>query len=219
MDYFDQLAITGELNDVGAAKRVNIPRSHRAGLEIESKGRFLQKNFWQTSMTFSQNKIKKFTELADDWDTFVQHEILHKNTDLALSPRILAGAELGREFLQSPDNQSLTFVLSQKYVGKQYLDNTQNEARKLAPYYYADLRARYFLKFKNKKTMALTASINNIFGKNFVSNGWTYHFFSKNYDPRSDDFYARKEGENEYNLTGFFPQAANYWLISLSMSF
>jgi iron complex outermembrane receptor protein len=32
MGYRDQLVLTGELNDVGAALRTNVPRSYRAGV-------------------------------------------------------------------------------------------------------------------------------------------------------------------------------------------
>ena len=36
MDYENQLIITGELNDVGAAIRTNVKDSYRRGVEISS---------------------------------------------------------------------------------------------------------------------------------------------------------------------------------------
>ena len=61
--------------------------------------------------------------------------------------------------------------------------------------------------------------VNNVFDKKYANNAWTYRFSSPSYDPRPDDPYARAEGNNIYNLTGFFPQAGRHWLLGLSADF
>src|SRR6185369_472914 len=39
MNYRDQLVLTGKVNDVGAYTRTNIPKSYRAGIELQAKWR------------------------------------------------------------------------------------------------------------------------------------------------------------------------------------
>ena len=60
MDYKDQLVITGELNDVGATLRSNVPESYRAGIEAEVGFELIEKVDIYANATFSQNKIATF---------------------------------------------------------------------------------------------------------------------------------------------------------------
>ncbi|MFZ4104365.1 MAG: TonB-dependent receptor, partial [Sediminibacterium sp.] len=89
MNYKDQLVLTGKINDVGAYTRTNVPKSYRAGLEIQVKYAFNKKYNTSYSITFSQNKIEAFTEYIDDYDQFTQVAIQHKNTNIALSPSLI----------------------------------------------------------------------------------------------------------------------------------
>jgi hypothetical protein len=61
--------------------------------------------------------------------------------------------------------------------------------------------------------------IANVLNQKYVNNGWTYRFNSPSYDPRPDDVYARSEGKNTYNLSGFFPQAGRHYSVGLSLDF
>ena len=52
--------MTGQVNDVGNAIRVNVPQSYRAGLELMANWKFASKWALSANTTFSQNKIKEF---------------------------------------------------------------------------------------------------------------------------------------------------------------
>lgn len=216
MDYFNQLAQTGRLNDVGAATRVNVPRSHRAGLEIESNWTFLKNGNWSMAACFSRNKIRRFEEFVDDWDTGEQTKIAHTHTDLSFSPNLVLSSEASWQFLQTPENQRLGFIFSGKHVGRQFLDNTSNGLRQLAAYTSFDARLRFVSTKILGRELALLFSLNNVFDARFSSNGWTYHFQSTGYDPTPDDPYSRAEGNDFYNLTGLFPQAGRHFLATLN---
>ncbi|MCD4773713.1 MAG: TonB-dependent receptor, partial [Bacteroidales bacterium] len=69
MDYKDQLVLTGEINNVGAAIMANVPNSYRTGVEIATGIKFLEKFRWDVNATFSENKIKNFTEYVDNWSS------------------------------------------------------------------------------------------------------------------------------------------------------
>jgi len=62
--------------------------------------------------------------------------------------------------------------LLSKYVGKQYLDNTANEARSIKAYTTQDIRLKYTM----KKGPAFTLLLNNVLNEMYSSNGYTYSY-------------------------------------------
>ncbi|MFT5764975.1 MAG: iron complex outermembrane receptor protein, partial [Saprospiraceae bacterium] len=127
MLYKNQLALTGQINDVGEAIRTNIEDSYRLGLELTGAIELTKGMDLNIAATFSQNKISEFTEYRDNWDTGGQDEILHTDSDLAFSPNVITSGELEYDFLNNKNDKSLKVALLGKYVGKQYIDNTSNE--------------------------------------------------------------------------------------------
>jgi iron complex outermembrane receptor protein len=221
MYYKDQLVLTGELNDVGAAIRTNVDRSYRAGLELEGAW------IWEgiqvgAAATFSRNKAIEFIEKIDNWDTGQQISVEHKNTDLAFSPNIIANFQLGYQMQLIKIGQisfSPEITLLTKYVGDQYLDNTSNPDALIDAYWFSDLRLTVPLQYKNQ-VFKISFWINNLWDNLYVSNGWIYRFQSEGYNPISDDPYARRESlDNRYNLTGLFPQAGRNWLLGIQYLF
>ena len=222
MLYNDQLVLTGQINDVGAAIRVNVPDSYRAGLEFSGGLDLSKKLTLGGNLTLSQNKIKSFTEYRDNWDTWGQEQIEHNDTDIAFSPNVIAGGDLTyhvfRESLKE-ENKALSFSLFGKYVGEQFIDNTSNENTILEAYFFSDFRIQYDFRTKFLKEVSLKLMARNIFNTQYSANAWTYRFVSEAYNPVPDDAYARLEGDGTYNLTGFYPQAGINFLAGLSVRF
>jgi iron complex outermembrane receptor protein len=162
MNYKDQLVLTGKINDVGAYTRTNVPKSYRAGLELQVKYAFNKKYNTSYSITFSQNKIEEFTEYIDDYDQFTQVAIQHKNTNIALSPSLITN----RTFNWKP-NDKLSFFWTTKYTSKQFLDNTQNKDRQLDAFFINDLNAHWTILNKTKFTMLLQLYANNVLDVKF----------------------------------------------------
>lgn len=218
MQYRDQLVLDGRLNDVGAYIRTNVPDSYRAGVEIEGNillGRFFQLN---GSAALSRNRIREFTEYRDNWDAGGQERIVHRHTDLAFSPAVVARAEAAYKFIDQVDWMFST-ALAGKYVGEQYIDNTSNPNTRLPGFFFTDLRLNCDLKRVAGGSLHLILSVNNLFDARYVSNAWTYRYTSAGYDPVPDDPYSRSEGDGVYNQTGFFPQAGRHWMATLRMAF
>ncbi len=87
---------------------------------------------WQFNGTFSQNKIKKFTEYVDNWDYWSdpdnQSLQISKDlgtTDISFSPEITFG-----NFLTFNIYKGIAVNVNTHYVGKQYIDNTSNDEKK-----------------------------------------------------------------------------------------
>ena len=222
MYYKDQLALTGQINDVGEATRVNIQKSYRLGIELEGRNSLGPRFQSAASLTWSRNKAKAFTEFIDNWDTNTQERVEHTNTNLAFSPSWVGGYELTWLPLTTSllaDKHSLELSYLLKTVSKQNIDNTGNENTELPSYSFTNLRLRYQLKAKPFETLTLTFLIQNIWDNQYSTNAWTYRYRSAGYDARMDDPYARLEEGATYNLTGFYPQAGRSYLLGLSVAF
>ena len=184
MNYKDQLVLTGKINDVGAYTRTNVPKSYRAGLELQVKYAFNKKYNTSYSITFSQNKIEEFTEYIDDYDQFTQVAIQHKNTNIALSPSLITN----RTFNWKP-NDKLSFFWTTKYTSKQFLDNTQNKDRQLDAFFINDLNAHWTILNKTKFTMLLQLYANNVLDVKYAPNGYTFSYIYDRTLTTSNNFY------------------------------
>ncbi|MCP3930614.1 MAG: TonB-dependent receptor [Bacteroidetes bacterium] len=211
MLYKNQLALTGEINDVGEYSRRNIEDSYRFGLELTGSISILKNLQLNANATFSQNKVKAFTEYYDDFDVnfgwIGQQAILHKNTDLAFSPNIIAGGELTYDVLKNSkvtDSQNLNISLLSKFVGKQYIDNTSDENNILDPYFFSDIRIRYAVKTSFLNEIELTLLVMNIFDNLYETNAWSYRYGFDN---------------AVYIDQGFYPQAGRNFLLGVNLHF
>ncbi len=194
MLYKDQLVLTGKINDVGSYTRINVPNSYRAGIELQA-GFII--NSWMNinaNTTFSSNKIKSFTEYLDEYDVDFNYtdqlNVEHKNTDISFSPNTIAAATVTFIPLK---NMQLNLV--SKYVGEQYMDNTQNENRKLNSYFTEDFRLNYSLYKKLFSQVDFIVAVNNIFNKLYEPNANTYPYV---YDREvvNDNYYYPAAGTN-----------------------
>ena len=217
MQYNNQLILTGELNDVGSAVRVNIPNSFRRGVELTGTTMLSEKFTLKFNVTFSENKISSFREYIDNWDTGGKDEVTHENTDIAFSPSLIGGGQLVFTPFEK-DNGKLQFALVSKYVGEQYIDNTSSEFAKLDAYLVHDLRMSYMIKSTLFKEIEISSWIRNLSNQNYISNAWVYRF-NTTYDPTSYDMYANSEDGNTYNQIGAFNQAGINFFVGLKLRF
>ena len=184
MNYKDQLVLTGKINDVGAYTRTNVPKSYRAGIELQVKYALNKKYNTSYNITLSQNKIKEFTEYVDDYDQFTQVAIQHKNTNIALSPSLTTN----RTFNWKP-NDKFSFFWTTKYTSKQFLDNTENKTRILDSYFINDINAHWTILNKPKFNMLLQLYANNILNVQYAPNGYTYSYIYDGSVTTSNNYY------------------------------
>lgn len=172
MKYNNQLVLTGDLNDVGASIRTNVPDSYRLGTEINASVQLHDHWFWNANGTWSRNKIQSFTEVLFDYTIgFDVIENKYENTDIAFSPNLIAANAI----MYRPTDQ-LEFELTTKYVGDQFLDNTSNENRKLDAYTFSNLRVGYQWNPSFVRSIEFTGMVYNIFNTQYSSNGYTYSY-------------------------------------------
>ena len=190
MHYKDQLVLTGKINEVGAYTRTNIPSSYRTGIELEGAVAIHSKIHASANITLSRNKILDFTEYIDDYDNGGQQTTTYKLPDIGFSPNCIAGATF--EFLLS---KKLALNLLSKYVSQQYLDNTQNENRKLNAYYLQDMQLHYSLNFSRIKNASIILQASNIFNNLYEPNGYTFSYLY-NQELTTENYYYPMAGRN-----------------------
>jgi len=171
MHYKDQLVLTGKINDVGAYTRTNIPKSYRTGIELDGSVSITKWLKAAANLSLSRNKVIDFIEYVDDYDDGGQKSYDHKSADIALSPGVIGGATIS--FIPA---KNFEIGLLSKYVSKQFLDNTENEGRKLNPYYTQDARFIYTLQKGFLKEVNFIFQVNNIFNKKYEPSGYTFSY-------------------------------------------
>jgi iron complex outermembrane receptor protein len=199
MYYHDQLILTGEINDVGATILTNVSKSYRQGIEIETGIQILENLNWYENLTFSRNIIPVFTDLTDNWDTSGQDKETLKNKTISFSPSVIASSVLD----YSPF-KDFHINLNTKYVGKQYIDNTQNSDRMLNAYLVQNISFLYTLKKKVFKELTCQFVINNLFDEMYETNAWVYKYI---------------EGGSLHIMDGYFPQAGINYMFKVGLKF
>ena len=204
MGYKNQLVLTGALDDVGSPIRENSGKSYRTGIEIESVYKATNKLNISANISLSENKNvdykTNYNGVITDWG----------DTDISFSPNVISSA--GIQFSASQD---LTFTLLNKFVGNQYMSNTESNISKLSSYSTTDLNILYTIEnsalwmFGSAyfSEIIVTAMINNIFNKEYVSNGYYYTY---------DDTWSDPNLITTIEGTGYYPQAKRNFLLGLT---
>jgi iron complex outermembrane receptor protein len=186
MNYKDQLVLTGEINQVGAPVMVNIDKSYRAGIELgwgyQPTGFF----DWKGNITLSRNKIPEYVSYVDNWDAGGQLQDTIRNADLSFSPNVIIGSTATIKPIKS-----LSIDLISKFAGKQYLDNTGSDNRKLDPYFVNNLRFTYSPKVPHTGSFSLYLQLNNILNEQYETNGWVYRYHYNGQDQKMDGLFPQ----------------------------
>ncbi len=184
MNYTDQLVLTGQLDNQGYPIRTNVGKSYRTGLELSGMVRLSEKWTWNANATLSVNKNKDFLTLENNVP-------ITKNTTIVLSPGVIAGSQLTWSVFRHFQATWLS-----KYVGKQYLDNTQHESLTLSSYFINDLRLNYQMNPKGMKELGFSFLLNNLLDVKYSSNGYSYA-----------------------NAAYYYPQAGRNFMVMMTLKF
>ncbi|CAN5207767.1 TonB-dependent receptor [soil metagenome] len=185
MNYTDQLVLTGTLDNTGTPIRANVGKSYRTGIEASGVIRFSDRWLWNLNATWSMNKNRDYVVVDESNVTTI------KTTSIILSPELIGGSQLA----WNPFKNFQATWLS-KYVGKQYLDNSENDKTILSSYFVNDLRLNYQINPKGMKEIGFSFLTNNLFDVMYSSNGAAY-------------------GSTPY----FYPQAGRNYMVMMTLKF
>lgn len=200
MDYKDQLVLSGELNDVGAALRTSSGKSYRLGLEVDAEIQLLKNLRTLPNIALSTNKNVDFVTSRDG-------ELVNLgNTNISFSPSVVAG-----NMLEYSPTKKLQLGFLTKFVGEQFMGNIDSEASKLESYFINDLNIVYTLdSLPWIKEVVFSALVNNIFNVKYISNGYFYTW---------DDDFSNPGTVTTIEGAGYYPQATINFLIGATVKF
>ena len=161
MHYLNQLVFSGKINNVGAFIRENSGKSYRRGIEL-GLNIIPTKNFnIFANANLSQNKNLNFHTKKNN--------ILENlgNTQIALSPNFIGNIGVNYQL------SSFNIHLQNQYVGKQFLDNNENNLLSIPDYNVLDFGASYQLDLKYYK-LHLHFNLNNILNRMYMNKGFIY---------------------------------------------
>ena len=200
MLYNEQLVLSGAIDNNGTPLRTNSGESYRIGIEVEAAIKISNQLAINPNLALSSNKNK--STIASINGSLVN---LGK-TDISFSPEMVAANAL----IFQPYNNFQISLLS-KYVGEQFMGNTDSEASKLESYFVNDISLSYDIKTKSIfKSIVLSGLVNNIFGEKHISNGYYYSY---------DDDYSNPGTITTIEGAGYYPQATTNFLIGATLKF
>lgn len=201
MLYNEQLVLTGAIDeDDGTPIRNNSGESYRLGLEVEAAIQLTNQFAIQPNFTLSTNKNK---------NTVIQRDGSLVNlgeTNSSFSPGFVAANAI----IYKPTSNVLLSLLS-KYVGEQYMGNTDSKVSKLDAYFVSDFNISYEIQPKSIfKSILISGVINNIFNEKYVSNGYYFTY---------DDTWSNPDSTQTIEGSGYYPQATINFLVGVSLKF
>lgn len=227
MDYRNQLVLSGALNDVGSALRVNVPKSYRTGVEIDGSVPIFE-NFYSSknkisheirfigNIALSKNIIENAPASWMDYSNNQKIDSNFHNAPISYSPSYVGSMGINYDIKfwdrTKTENKIVSILKSRlnirfmtKFVGKQYLDNTGDESRKLDAYNFSELMINYYQAVLKNNTVNFKLQINNLFNQYYANNGYTWGYF-----------YGR---ENLFQEVYLFPSALRNISVSVGYTF
>ena len=140
----------------------------------------------------------------NDWNYLGQHTLDLENTDILMSPSVLGMASVTfKPFaLSSKSLKSFYATLDNKYVGRQYYDNTSSDERSIPAYFVSNLSLGYDV----SSSLSLSFHIHNVFNRNYYADAWLWRAYFK-------------EEDSYYSETGIYPQAPANFMFKASWRF
>ena len=177
MDYDNQLVLTGEYNDIGVMKTINVKDSYRMGAELTAGVKITDWFRWEGNIVFSRNKIQHYKQYIDlydnqnDWN-WVGQDSIEGDVTIAFSPTITAMSLFTFEYA------GFVGTIQTNVVSRQYLDNTMDIRAMLKAYTTTNVNLQYNLpmrKWINDRRgvpeVKLLCQLNNIFNAKYANNG------------------------------------------------
>jgi iron complex outermembrane receptor protein len=179
MDFDDEIALTGELSDVGLPLRRNVDNSYRRGLELDL--RWLVGRGWTIthSSNLSRNRIDAWEQFYDVYDAggewIGSESIIHHDVPPLLTPELVVNQ--GVEWARGAWHAGLMA----RWVDDAYLDNTGDDRFRTPSYFNLDLRASLTLtRWRSLGRPTITLYVNNLLDdEEQYPSGYSYQFINR----------------------------------------
>ena len=210
MEFRDEIALSGELSEIGLPVRRNVPRSHRRGVELEIDWRASRQLRLAGVANLSRNRIAEWTQFYDVFDetgTWVESvPLVHLDVPPLLTPEVILNARL-----EWTPRDAVGLSATARWVDTAQLDNTGN----------ADFRTPSYFSLDGQLTLSLASLVahgeprirvqatNLLDSERIWPSGYSYLYFLRGSDGRDD-----LAGTSYY-----YPLATRSLYVTLDVSF
>lgn len=159
MEFRNEIALTGELSDIGLPLRRNVDRSYRRGIELEAKWNAMPSLRLTTNANVSRNRIEK-------WGEF-------RNVEPLLTPGVIV-----TQIADYSPNARFGVSGIGRWVGRSYLDNTNDENLIAPSYFLLDAHVSYAVTEWARVSVQVNNALNNerVYASGYSFDGIPYYY-------------------------------------------
>jgi iron complex outermembrane receptor protein len=210
MEFDNEIALTGELSEIGLPVRRNAGRSHRRGIELQLD--YTPSARWRLGATaaFSRNRIEEWTQVYDVYDAdgawAGSRPVTYRDVEPLLTPTVLLNGTV--EWKPSAD---LGVLVGGRWVDRAQLDNTGNPGFRTPSFFDLDLQASLSLArwVKRGEPRVRVQATNLLDGRRQWPAGYSYLSFTR--DPAG--------GETLSGTAYYYPLATRSVYVTLDVRF
>jgi iron complex outermembrane receptor protein len=164
MEFDNEIALTGELSEIGLPVRRNAGRGHRRGVEIDLGYELANHLRFDVTAALSRNRIEEWTQVYDVYDAegawAGSQAVPYRDVEPLLTPPVLLNASV--EWSPSRD---LGLLVAGRFVDGAQLDNTGNPGFRTPSFFNLDLLATVSLaRWVNRGEPRVRVQATNLLG-------------------------------------------------------
>ena len=200
MEFRNEIAATGEQSEIGLTLRRNVDRSFRRGLELDAAWQATNAVRLRSIANLSRNRIRDWTQFVDVYDAegswTGSRPLSYRDVEPLLTPSVI----LSQAIDYTPNARVRAGAIG-RYVGRAYLDNTNNPELDTPAYFTADATLSYAV----TPWARVTLQVNNIFDHDRIRpSGYSYLYYA---------------GEELTGTAYYYPQATRNAVVLLDLGF
>lgn len=209
MEFRNEIALTGELSDIGLPIRRNVDRSYRRGVELSAKWQLSPRWALTNSTNLSHNRIRSWTQYFDVYDSqgnwIGSEPRVYHDVPPVLTPEVIVSQ--GIEW----SSRGATIEARGRWIAASYLDNTDTTALRTPSYATVDLHAEVSLdRYWSTGKPRLSVWVNNLTNEmSAYPSGYSYQYFQQDATGQ----------QTLYGYPYFYPLATRNVMASLEFKF
>jgi iron complex outermembrane recepter protein len=206
MEFRNEIAATGELTELGLPIRRNVDRSSRRGVELDLTWRPTSMIRTRSTANLSRNRIGSWTQYFDVYDESGAYADSQAVTYRDVVP-VLSPAYILNQSIDFMPMQDASFGFTGRWVGRSYLDNTENTQFSAPSFFTLEAHGALSLeRWIHAGSPRLTLQVNNVLNdRRIYGSGYSYQ-------------YAVRDGSGNDQFGGtnyFFPQATRHAILKI----
>jgi iron complex outermembrane receptor protein len=172
MEFRNEIASTGELSDIGLLLRRNVDRSYRRGIEVDASWQAAPNMRLKTNANLSRNRIDEWAQFFDVYDADFNFTGSRPQQYRNVEPLLTPSVTINQSIEYSPTSR-LALGAVGRYVGRSYLDNTNDRDFAAPSFFVLDANVAYAI----TPQVRLSLQINNALDNDRVyPSGYSYRY-------------------------------------------